>query len=268
MAEFVKDDDLNKAIIKIIENAKKKLLIVSPYIKLHDRVKQALRSKIKSDKLEIYILYGKNEKKVHESLSPEDYNFFKSFPNICIKHEPRLHAKFYSNKYDSLITSLNLIDASQNKNIEAGVFIEDSNIKTLLNRFDQKAFSYFESLFISTVDTHLQIIPKYKLNKAGIKFKYLGSEIKIDESKRLHGYSNIDSNGTSNIQKVFAQKKSPQAYNPWTKIMERELEQLYCEGKSTTELAQRLGRTQRAIAIRIEKLELNMKYGKINKGAN
>ena len=51
MAKFITGDELNSEIGKIIERAEEQLIIVSPYIKLHERIKDKLKFKIESDKL-------------------------------------------------------------------------------------------------------------------------------------------------------------------------------------------------------------------------
>lgn len=179
MAEFVTGDLLNDAVIKIIEAAEKKLLIVSPFIRLHDRVCDALLGKKKHHKLKIQILYGKNESKKQDSLTQKDFEFLKDFPNIMIKYEPKLHAKYFSNGNDTLITSMNLMHQSQNNNIEAGVFVKASKVTSLINRFDLKADKYFNDVF-EMATTHFSKSPQYRFNKAGIRIKYLNSITETD----------------------------------------------------------------------------------------
>lgn len=53
-----------------------------------------------------------------------------------------------------------------------------------------------------------------------------------------------------------------QAYAPWTEADDARLEQLFSEGRKNKELAKILGRQPGAIASRIRKLELRIKYGK------
>jgi len=57
-------------------------------------------------------------------------------------------------------------------------------------------------------------------------------------------------------------KTHQNAYAPWTKEDDDKLEKLYCEGKSTKELSEVFGRNIGAIRSRIEKLELEKKYGR------
>lgn len=65
--------------------------------------------------------------------------------------------------------------------------------------------------------------------------------------------------------KVF-KKKYPNAYKPWTKTDDNELEKLWCEGEEIVKIASALKRNANAIIIRIEKLELQEKYGERPEG--
>jgi len=61
--------------------------------------------------------------------------------------------------------------------------------------------------------------------------------------------------------KTEKQKKHKNAYEKWTTENDEKLEMLFCEGKTTTELSKIFERNNGAIKSRIEKLELNEKYG-------
>ncbi|MBK6835677.1 MAG: hypothetical protein IPG89_15930 [Bacteroidetes bacterium] len=51
MAKFLTGNDLNAEVEKIFEKAETKLLLVSPYIKLHERFKSSLLAKKQKDNL-------------------------------------------------------------------------------------------------------------------------------------------------------------------------------------------------------------------------
>ncbi|OGU58939.1 MAG: hypothetical protein A2X64_02835 [Ignavibacteria bacterium GWF2_33_9] len=57
-------------------------------------------------------------------------------------------------------------------------------------------------------------------------------------------------------------KISPNAYTPWTKEQDEQLELLFCQGKTPEELATIFQRRSGAITSRIKKLELKEKYSK------
>ncbi len=103
MAEFLTSSDLNSAMEGIFESAENQLLLISPYIKLHERYKSILKSKLQNHKLKITVVFGKNEDDVSKSVKIEDINFFTEFPNIEIRYEKRLHAKYYANELTHLL---------------------------------------------------------------------------------------------------------------------------------------------------------------------
>jgi hypothetical protein len=182
MSEFLTENNLNAALSHIFESAEYELLIISPYIKLHDRIKSILQSKLNNPDLSIVLLFGKNENDISKSLNQDDFNFFKQFPNIQIRFEKRLHAKLYANDYEYLITSMNLYDYSQNSNIESGV-IGDVREK----RIGKQTMDYFNRV-IEQSELIFEKVPKFETKMFGLSSKYLNSEIEVDNSDAF--YSN------------------------------------------------------------------------------
>ena len=148
MAKFLKGNELNSELEKIFESAESSIILISPYIKLHDRYKSSMLTKLQNDTIEITVLFGKNEDDFSKSMKQEDFDFFKQFPNIEILFENRLHAKYYANESKAILTSMNLYELSQNNNIETGIFIE----RTLKGKFtgennlDNDSWEYFETV--------------------------------------------------------------------------------------------------------------------------
>lgn len=127
MAKFIYGAELNHELIKLVKEASLELTLISPFIKLHQRVKDELNKKRNDPNFKLTICFGKNEKDVQKSLSIEELEYFKSFNTVSIYYEPRLHAKFYANGLGGIITSLNLYDYSVNNNIESGVYFSSSS---------------------------------------------------------------------------------------------------------------------------------------------
>lgn len=186
MAKFVTDSELNAALERIFKDARENLVIVSPYIKLHDRIKDILEE-IKGDpQVEIRLLFGKNETDITKSFHVDDIRFFMEFPNIQIRHNKRLHAKFYANETQSLLTSLNLYDYSQNNNIEAGVLSEFTLKNMALSmvgsgsNLDNDSIGYFLNVFAkSELLFHREA--QFKKAMLGITSSYEGSIIRADQ---------------------------------------------------------------------------------------
>jgi len=182
MAEFITENDLNSALSDIFETADYELIVISPYIKLHERIKSILKTKLKNPDLSITVVFGKNENNVSKSMSKNDFEFFKQFPNIQIRHEKRLHAKLYSNDYDVLITSMNLYDYSQDTNIESGIIGSTSDKK-----IGKEALKYFTRVMEQS-ELIFEKNPVFESKLLGLSSKYVKSEITVDNSDDF--YSN------------------------------------------------------------------------------
>lgn len=190
MAKFLTGDDLNSELGKLFESAEEQLILISPYIKLHPRYASILRSKIDNPKIEIIIVFGKNEKDLSKSMQEDDFNFFKQFPNIEIRYEKRLHAKYYSNESYAILTSMNLYTFSQDNNIEAGVMTKASslgkitdNIITSVTREDSldiTSLKYFERV-IEQAELQFKKTPEYETSMLGLNKKYKTSKTEVDK---------------------------------------------------------------------------------------
>ena len=67
----------------IIWEAKRTLLIMSPYIKLDDHFTTKLSKRIvQTPDLHVIIIFGKNENEVHKSLREKAFEYLATFPNI------------------------------------------------------------------------------------------------------------------------------------------------------------------------------------------
>lgn len=118
---FLFDNQLIAELENLIKNAKNKLVLISPFIDLDKRIKDALAEKITQQDFKLYVLFGKNEANIYKSIKSDSIDFLKQFPNVEIKYEERLHAKFYQNDFDFIVSSINLYDYSLAKNIEVGI---------------------------------------------------------------------------------------------------------------------------------------------------
>ena len=178
MAKFLKGSKLRAKIETLFLEADEKLIIISPFIKLHPLLKDALKEKLDNHKLEVEVVYGKNETNKSRSLSKEDFDFFSQFRNIKIYYEPRLHAKYYANEFDGILSSMNLIDYSHDNNIEFG--IEYNQGKFLEGSIGDDAEDYFKRVIEgSTLEYHKK--PVFESTFLGLSKKYVRSDIKTDQ---------------------------------------------------------------------------------------
>jgi len=190
MAKFLSDNALNSELEKIFDQAHSKIVIVSPYIRLHDRFGSTILTKVNNPRLQVIIVFGKNEDDLTKSFRYEDFLFFQQFPNIQIRYERRLHAKYYANETSAIITSMNLYEFSNNSNIEIGIKsrikIGRSKLAGLLSKlfdlgdeFDFNAWQYLKKV-IDQSDLLFEKVPQYENSAGRLKRKYLKSTIKID----------------------------------------------------------------------------------------
>lgn len=124
MAKFLNTSATNYFLEELIKNASDRLILISPFLKLNDRIKELLEDKNRL-KLDIRIVYGKNE------LQPEEINWLKELQFVRTSFCKNLHAKCYMNEENCIVTSLNLYEFSQVNNNEMGVLIsrtEDSEL--------------------------------------------------------------------------------------------------------------------------------------------
>lgn len=187
MAKFVTGDDLIQAVDNIIHEAKERLLIVSPFIRLDGYFKDLFSIHKGNPDVEIILVFGKNEYDVSRSLQEEDFEFFKSFPNIGIVYVPNLHAKYFSNEKLGVVTSINLLDASFKNNIEYGV-VGEPKLFGGYDKFDLDAFH--ESLdVVKEGQAVFARVPSFKKKMFGLAKDYMGSEIVWDATQDLlNGY--------------------------------------------------------------------------------
>lgn len=187
MADFLYDSNLNSAVQDIIESARETLILITPYIKLHDRLISVLGDRKEDDGLHITVVFGKNEEDITKSLGKEDFEFFKDFPNIDICYQRRLHAKYYANEHTGVLTSMNLYSFSQNNNIEFGVLSRKGRFTK--NQLDIDSWNYFMRV-IEQADPFFRKVPEYKDSFWGSKYK--SSLVEIDKLSPLYGLSSME----------------------------------------------------------------------------
>lgn len=125
MADFLTTKSIQSNIESIITEAKKKIVIVSPFIKLSDYYMDNLTHAANRGVV-IKILHGKNE------LHPNVLGNIESLKNVEIYFYEHLHAKCYLNESKMVITSMNLYDASE-RNREMGVLVDRLSDKNLFD---------------------------------------------------------------------------------------------------------------------------------------
>lgn len=116
MAKFLNTSAVTYYLEEIIKNASERLILISPYLRLNDKIKELLEDKNRL-KIDIRIIYGKTE------LRAEEESWLHELEFVRVSFCKNLHAKCYMNEQDCIITSLNLYEFSQVNNNEMGILL-------------------------------------------------------------------------------------------------------------------------------------------------
>ncbi|EJD0673022.1 phospholipase D family protein [Vibrio vulnificus] len=131
MAKFLNTSATNYYLEELIKNASERLILISPFLKLNDRIRELLEDKDRL-KIDIRIVYGKSE------LQPDEINWLKGLSFVRTSFCKNLHAKCYINESSCIITSPNLYEFSQVNNNEMGIYIDrDSDSELYKDSYEE-----------------------------------------------------------------------------------------------------------------------------------
>lgn len=116
MAKFLNTSATNFFLEELIKNAKERLILISPYLRLNDRIKELLEDKDRL-KIDVRIVYGKSD------LHPEEIKWIQKLDYVRLSFCKNLHAKCYLNESECILSSLNLYEFSQVNNNEMGISV-------------------------------------------------------------------------------------------------------------------------------------------------
>ena len=130
MAEFHTRKGIVHCLDRIIREAEEELALISPYIKADNETKDILKNKKRSTK--IHVIYGKTK------LKPAEQSFFNEI-GIVPSFRENLHAKCYLNEKEVLVTSMNLLEFSQEHNDEMGILVSREQEPELYNKIREES---------------------------------------------------------------------------------------------------------------------------------
>lgn len=114
MVGILSTESLNLAISAVIENAHKHLVIISPFLRINQKMRASIQIALKRD-VKLTVIYGKSE------LDRDTMNWLKSLPYCNIGYVENLHAKLILNEEAAVMSSMNLYEFSQVNNEELGM---------------------------------------------------------------------------------------------------------------------------------------------------
>lgn len=117
MAQFLTTTDTSAAIERVIRNAEKELTLISAYV--YPRIIYLHRLKDAAERgVHITFIFGKRR------MDEKVFSLFAEVPNLRIFYLDELHAKCFVNEQEAIVTSLNMLNGSEEKNREMGVRLD------------------------------------------------------------------------------------------------------------------------------------------------
>lgn len=124
MAKILNAGGTYREIVKVISNAKKYIVIISPYLKMEGIIDEL------SDRQDVPIVIICREMST-ESMNEVGMNIqqkmkkqLERLPNCKVYECPNLHTKCYFNEVRMVISSMNLYESTVFKNFEMGIRLE------------------------------------------------------------------------------------------------------------------------------------------------
>lgn len=226
MPKYLRTSGISAGVEELIREARERLYIISPYLKLSDHVKELLNDK-EREKLEVRIIFGKQE------LNPNEMSYLQNLKYLRLYFSKNLHAKCYLNEKKMIISSMNLYEFSQVNNREMGILIERDNesdkqvyedawkdIESILNNATD--FAYIEapkSLEKNKEEKLLQQAPKVDARKMDVKAAILKSD-----GKHLGYCIRTGVSIPFNVEKPM----SYEAFKSWSKYGDADYPEKFC----------------------------------------
>ena len=132
ITKFLNTNAANYYLEEIIRLANDRLILLSPTLKLNDRVKELLEDK-NQRKIEVQIIFERNE------LLPEEVNWLRGLSFVRTSFCRNLHARCYLNEQFCIVSSLSLHELSLVKTNEIGVLISKSEDQELFQSLTDEA---------------------------------------------------------------------------------------------------------------------------------
>jgi phosphatidylserine/phosphatidylglycerophosphate/cardiolipin synthase-like enzyme len=204
MAKYLRTSGITAHVEDLIRNAKERLYIVSPYLKLSPNIKELLQDK-EREKVEARFVFGKQE------LSDAEMDYLRSRKYVRLYFYKNLHAKCYLNEEQMVISSMNLYEFSQVNNKEMGILIERKNSED--RQVYEDAWKDVESLINNSQLLHDLEVTR-KINERSLEQKRTPTGYCVRTGVEI----------PFNIEKPL----SYEAYKVWSKHADGDYEENYC----------------------------------------
>lgn len=209
--KFLKTHELSVELIQMIAEAKQYCYLVTPYVKLWPQLERALED---ASKRGIFLTFIIREDSSNDGLI-EKLNAQWGFEVVVVKD---MHIKLYLNEKRALLSSMNLYDASQQRNLELGYLSTQHKMmrKDVIENYILKDSSCtrWPGKFESSRETHLAKVKEAKqvLEKPGYCIS-CQKEIQLDGRPNAYYvqcgscyYNDLESNAAAEYEASAAVK--------------------------------------------------------------
>jgi len=217
MAKYLRTSGISAGVEELIREARERLYIISPYLKLSDNIKELLNDK-EREKTEVRIIFGKQE------LNPTEMSYLQNLKYIRLYFSKNLHAKCYLNEKKMIISSMNLYEFSQQNNREMGILIERADEAD--RHVYEDAWKDIESILNNATDFAYVEAPKEveKLKNDPTKQSSPKVETKKSNDKQTGYCIRTGVEIPFNVDKPM----SYDAYKSWSKFGDTEYPEKFC----------------------------------------
>jgi phosphatidylserine/phosphatidylglycerophosphate/cardiolipin synthase-like enzyme len=223
MVKFLNKDTAYAAIVEIVNKADRKLVLISPYIRIPDDLLPRLKYK---DKQGVKTVVVCREKERGRDLASEVRSDLKELRHLELFFDDDLHAKCFYNEKHMVIGSLNLLESSKRKNRDMGVLLSSEEDSSVFNEALKEAEYIIDgakkdSVLRSFADTVLKEI------KSAIDLPTEKTTRKAQSSSRTEqkGYCiRCGKNKAYDIDAPYC----PDCYRVWNKFKDANYKEEFC----------------------------------------
>lgn len=189
MAKFLNTTGVSYHLEELIKTTKDRLILISPYLQFHKRVKDHLEN-LNIQKRDIRIIYRENKLQVEENSWLEEQIGIRT--SLCAS----LHAKCYINENEAIVTSMNLYSFSQQNNDEMGIHVkkeEDPDLYEDIYEEVQRLLTISEEIRVSVKKVDKEIEKKSEKIVEKVQNSINLSNSKLLTTKELSQLTGISS---------------------------------------------------------------------------
>lgn len=151
MTSVYVDNAITGEIIRIIDQAQTKVALISPYVDKVMHVEQAIgRAMSRNVKVSVFIRQD-GTKLGGGGKADQAVEWFRR-NNVEVVGVPNLHAKFYINETEAVVSSMNLLTSSWANSLELGVTVSGAAHQQLTDYLNKTIFPWAKSEPIASVN--------------------------------------------------------------------------------------------------------------------